>query len=161
MSLGYTIGDRLFFHCAIEQVYFFFVKIRARKIFFQNIPAPPPPPPLWIVKFLYFLVWLKYAALATRGPKNIRPLYPHACCKRRLKYGFDSGFCSMVKWFWSSYRVGGFRPKGHPGVVRIALRDRGGSVHWQDRKMATCRGLERYVKEYVQKKTFLQMDTQY
>ena len=44
MSFGYTIGDRLFFfHCAIEQYYFFLVKIRARNFFSKKFQAPPPP----------------------------------------------------------------------------------------------------------------------
>ena len=31
-----------FFHCAIEQVYFF-SQNQSKEIFFQNSPAPPPP----------------------------------------------------------------------------------------------------------------------
>ena len=30
-----------FFHCAIEQVYFFFSQNQSKEIFFQNIPGPP------------------------------------------------------------------------------------------------------------------------
>ena len=33
-----------FFHCAIEQVYFF-SQNQSKEIFFQNIPVTPPPPP--------------------------------------------------------------------------------------------------------------------
>ena len=57
MSLGYTIGDRLFFslcHCASL---FFLVKIRARNFFSKISQAPPPQNIKWTVPKRGFPVW--------------------------------------------------------------------------------------------------------
>ena len=43
MSLGYTIGDRLFFFTVPLSKFIFFTQNESKEIFFQYIPGPPPP----------------------------------------------------------------------------------------------------------------------